>query len=69
MIRCGLMPDSGLTPLPAVKGFQILELLGEGGFGSVHLARQESTRQLVALKIQFGISRDSVWSTESLLVQ
>jgi len=46
------MPSSGLTHLPAVQGFQILELLGEGGFGSVHLARQESTRQLVALKIQ-----------------
>jgi len=46
------MPSLDSVALPVVQGFQVLELLGEGGFGSVYLARQESTRQLVALKIK-----------------
>jgi len=41
-----------MIQLPAVSGYQVVEQLGEGGFGSVYLARQLSTRQLVALKLQ-----------------
>jgi TOMM system kinase/cyclase fusion protein len=41
-----------MSELPAVSGYQVVAELGEGGFGSVYLARQQSTRQLVALKIQ-----------------
>ncbi|HZI05625.1 MAG TPA: protein kinase, partial [Archangium sp.] len=41
-----------MSQLPAVSGYQVVEQLGEGGFGSVYLARQHSTRQLVALKLQ-----------------
>ncbi|HVG63963.1 MAG TPA: TOMM system kinase/cyclase fusion protein [Hyalangium sp.] len=41
-----------MSQLPAVSGYEVVAQLGEGGFGSVFLARQHSTRQLVALKIQ-----------------
>ena len=47
-----LPADLKTSQLPAVSGYQVVALLGEGGFGSVYLARQDSTRQLVALKIQ-----------------
>ncbi len=48
------MLDQGpsLTPGTTFEGrYQILEKLGEGGFGSVHKARQLTTGQAVALKV------------------
>lgn len=44
--------DSNTSSSPAVSGYEVVAQLGEGGFGSVYLARQNSTRQLVALKMQ-----------------
>ncbi|WP_394828041.1 TOMM system kinase/cyclase fusion protein [Pendulispora albinea] len=43
-----------MSDLPAVSGYHVMAPIGEGGFGSVYLARQHSTKQLVALKIQRG---------------
>lgn len=34
-----------------IKGYQLLESLGQGGFGTVYKAKQESTGQLTAIKI------------------
>ena len=41
-----------MSQLPTVLGYQVVDRLGEGGFGSVYLARRHSARQLVALKLQ-----------------
>ncbi|HEX7839734.1 MAG TPA: TOMM system kinase/cyclase fusion protein, partial [Kofleriaceae bacterium] len=44
--------DAVLAPGATFEGrYEIVDKLGEGGFGSVHKARQLSTGQLIALKI------------------
>nr|MCH9672149.1 TOMM system kinase/cyclase fusion protein [Gammaproteobacteria bacterium] len=37
---------------PSIAGYELLGVLGTGGFGTVYRARQASTHQLVALKMQ-----------------
>lgn len=37
--------------LQTIRGFQLIELLGKGGFGEVYLARHNASGKLVALKV------------------
>ena len=39
------------TPVPEIDGYEMLEPLGEGGFGTVWKAKQESTDREVAIKV------------------
>ena len=36
---------------PSIMGYELLQVLGEGAYGTVYLAKQQSTGQLVALKL------------------
>ena len=42
--------DSALQPGTRVHEFRILKLIGEGGFGIVYLAHDESLDRTIALK-------------------
>ncbi|MFJ1546067.1 protein kinase [Streptomyces sp. NPDC088246] len=42
--------EAGETGLTAIRGYQLLQELGRGGQGVVHLARREETGELLALK-------------------
>ncbi|MET8826976.1 FHA domain-containing serine/threonine-protein kinase [Streptomyces sp. NPDC004610] len=42
--------EAGHTDLTAIRGYELLQELGRGGQGVVHLARREGTGELVALK-------------------
>ncbi|EWM28587.1 agc (camp- cgmp-dependent and protein kinase c) kinase family protein [Nannochloropsis gaditana] len=46
------LPDH-LTVGPRLEDFEILGLLGSGGYGSVHLAREGHSGGLVAMKVMF----------------
>jgi len=43
--------DTRLEPGTKVGAFEIIDLLGEGGMGTVYRARQEMTQRVVALKL------------------
>ena len=42
--------EIGAPPGLQLAGYDVLEAIGEGGFGTVYKARQHSTGQLVAIK-------------------
>jgi eukaryotic-like serine/threonine-protein kinase len=42
---------AGDRNLVAIRGYEIVKLLGKGGFGEVYLARNEQTQEIVALKV------------------
>ncbi len=52
-----------------LDGFQVLELLGEGGAGSVFKARQESTGQLVALKFLHADPAHTAFQRQRLIAR
>jgi pSer/pThr/pTyr-binding forkhead associated (FHA) protein len=42
---------NGNPDLPDIRGFNLIELLGKGGFGEVYLAQHNSSGKLIALKV------------------
>ena len=52
--------DPAVHEPPHVEGFQMLEFLGEGSFGTVWKAFDNSLKRIVALKFLQGMSRNSV---------
>jgi hypothetical protein len=45
---------AGELTLPAVRGYDLVKKLGDGGFGVVYLARHQDTGELVALKMMLA---------------
>ncbi len=57
-------PPADTPPPERVGDFTLLELLGTGGMGAVYLARQESLRRLVAVKL---LRKDATRDAHALL--
>ena len=47
------------TNFPNIKGYEIISLLGQGGMGSVFLAKEKSSSRQVAIKVISGSIADS----------
>lgn len=45
------LAESGNQSLEAIKGYNLIKLLGKGGFGEVYLAQQNQSGRFVALKV------------------
>ncbi|MEM7553993.1 MAG: protein kinase [Cyanobacteria bacterium P01_A01_bin.84] len=45
------LAKAGKRELLAIKGYEIIQVLGQGGCGEVYLARHEESKQVIALKV------------------
>ena len=54
MLECHL--PYHLTAGPRLEDFDVLGLLGSGGYGAVHLAREVHTEELFAMKVSRSLT-------------
>jgi predicted Ser/Thr protein kinase len=53
-------PPGDPTPLPRIAGYELIELVGEGGMGRVYRAREANPPREVALKLLRGLDPGAV---------
>ena len=53
-------PARGVPTGPRIPGYRLLEMIGEGGMGEVHLAEQDEPKRRVAIKVLYARSQNAL---------
>lgn len=61
------LAKAGNNKLLAIKGYDIIQLLGKGGFGEVYLAQHNNSKKFIALKVMLPQVAANEYAVDSFL--
>ncbi|MEM7725664.1 MAG: protein kinase [Cyanobacteria bacterium P01_A01_bin.45] len=61
------LAKTGNSSLLAIKGYEIIQLLGKGGFSEVYLAQHEQSKKFIALKVMLPQVAANEYAVKSFL--
>jgi serine/threonine protein kinase len=61
------LAEAGNSSVLPIRSYEIIKLLGRGGFGEVYLAQHKESKKFVALKVMLPAMAASEWAVEKFL--